>query len=216
MKTSLEISIELIKRRDEYYKRRKRQVIIALVLIFVISLLGIYYLLQKETAPSLKENVIVVNEVGELSNMSQKIDGIALMYDDFIKMSKEELISYYGTNVFAKVPEDLKRWEEESYGIFKRKSGEIYYDGNIINYSNEDFSRKVNITVSKEEALPYDVLIMSEKEEVSLINDQEVVIAKDPDNNYMVCFKYNDVGFTLMTHGLQLDEIESMVASLIN
>ena len=217
MKTSLEISTELIKRRDEYYKRKKRQGIVALFMVplFVLGLLGVYHLTQREIAPALKENVIVVNETEELLDAPPKLNGIALMYDDFIKMNEEELATYYKTDVFPKVPEDLKKWEE-SYGIFKRKNGEIYYDGNIINYSNEDFSRKVNLAIAKETNLPYDVLVMSKKEEVSIINAQKVVIAKDPDNNYMVCFKYNDVGFTLMTHGLQLDEIESMVASLIS
>ena len=217
MKTSLEISTELIKRRDEYYKRKKRQGIVALFMVplFALSLLGVYHLTQRESAPSLKENVIVINETDEILDTSQKINGIALMYEDFIKMSEEELVAYYGTNVFPKVPDDLKKWEE-NYGIFKRDNGEIYYDGNIINYSNEDFSRKVNLAIAKETNMPYDVLVMSKKEEVSIINAQEMVIAKDPDNNYMVYFKYRDVGFTLMTQGLKLDEIEKMVASLIS
>ena len=184
MKTSLEISTELIKRRDEYYKRKKRQ-------------------------------GIVVNETEELLDAPPKLNGIALMYDDFIKMNEEELVAYYKTDVFPKVPEDLKK-REESYSIFKRENGKIYYDGNIINYSNEDFSRKVNLAIAKETNLPYDVLVMSKKEEVSMINAQEVMIAKDPDDNYMVCFKYQDVRFTLMTQGLKLDEIENIVASLIS
>ena len=217
MKTSLEISTELIKRRDEYYKRKKRQGIVALFMVplFALSLLGVYHLTQRESAPSLKENVIVINETDEILDTSQKINGIALMYEDFIKMSEEELVAYYGTNVFPKVPDDLKKWEE-NYGIFKRDNGEIYYDGNLINYSNEDFNRKVNLAIAKETNMPYDVLVMSKKEEVSIINAQEMVIAKDPDNNYMVYFKYRDVGFTLMTQGLKLDEIEKMVASLIS
>ena len=64
MKTSLEISTELIKRRDKYYKRKKRQGIVALFMVplFVLGLLGVYHLTQREIAPALKENVIVVNE----------------------------------------------------------------------------------------------------------------------------------------------------------
>ncbi len=159
-------------------------------------------------------NKIVINKLDTISN--SKMD-IALMTNDFVVMSATELNEYYGINVFPVVPSELKNWSDQQYGIFKRDNGagELYHDVNHLNYSNEDYSRSVNIEVSKGK-LPFScVIICDEKAEPSIVNDTEVNIASPSDEFYYVEFMYNDVGFRIVTDGLSEDEMVKVIESIV-
>lgn len=75
---------------------------------------------------------------------------ICLTGDDFVEMSLEEMLQYYGLNFVPDVPADIKPWEEEKYGIYKRDggTGAVYWDAVILNYSNSDFTRNVNLEIT--------------------------------------------------------------------
>ena len=158
-----------------------------------------------------------------------KIDGISaakyntdLLEEDFIPLTNDELKSYYGINIFPTVPRDLgTEWGEEdgsSRGIYKKNNGtgKVYYDVQILNYSNEDFSRSVNIELCKGH-MPmsdYGSLDWSDSE-MSVINNTNVGIGQTDAGHYLVEFVYKNVGFRLIVEGLTQEEMVSVVASII-
>lgn len=162
-----------------------------------------------------KEDIIVINELESISSDRQNI---CLLVDDFVAMNKEQLTAYYGIDVFPEYPDDLKAWDEESnYGIYKREkgTGEVYWDGIVINYSNEDFSRNLNVEVEKGN-LPFTCIAdFSKIEEISVINGIEVGLGKNENGYYFAEMIYEGVGFRIIAQGLSEEEVVSVVKSLI-
>lgn len=144
--------------------------------------------------------------------------GIALMLDDFIEMTKEEMLSYYGFNYIPTVPEDLtQHWEYREHGIFKRNggTGEVYWDADIVNYTNEDESKVVHLQVDKGHQVFVDSFCFKGTEEMSLINNHDVVIGFAKDGSYYAEFMYQNVGFLLLSYGLTEQEFVAIVSSVI-
>lgn len=162
-----------------------------------------------------KEDIIVINEMDDLSSDKQNI---CLLVDDFVVMNKEKLTAYYGIDVFPDYPADLKEWDVESgYGIYRREqgTGEVYWDGIVINYSNEDFSRSLNVEVEKGN-LPFSCIAdFSKIEELSVINGIEVGLGKNENGYYFAEMIYEGVGFRIIAQGLSEEEVVSVVKSLI-
>lgn len=165
-------------------------------------------------------NSIIINQLCELPYSDRM--NIALMADDFVRMEKNELNSYYGTDVFPTVPDDLENWDKaqdfEGYGIYCRDggSGDVYFDMNVLNYSNEDCTRLINIEIAKG-AMPFqDFVVNSTEYQKSIINGQEVVIGFDTvSNNYFCGFMHDNVGFAITTGGLSQDEVVAVIQSII-
>lgn len=185
---------------------------------------GIPDMIDDRTEPTLMEpavvqptgryDVITVNGMDSAPGNDRM--NIALMWDDFIGMDKAELNTYYGTNVFPTVPEELTAWGDESYGIFCRDggSGELYWGQNTLNFSDEDLTRWVCVTVNKG-SLPFScVALTNPAMEKSVINDTEAMIGQWDTDCYYAEFMYRDVGFRIITEGLTLDELVEVIASL--
>lgn len=169
------------------------------------------------TAKAKSADKIVIQKVDGFSGDGRKLAG-ELNEKDFVAMDKASLTAYYGTNVFPEVPDDLKEWddEENSNGIYRENggTGKVYYDTSILNYSNDDFSRSVNIEAAKS-ALPVnDCAFFSEVKEKSVINKTEVAIGKDDDGYYYAQFMFCGVGFRIITEGLAEKEVVSVISSL--
>ena len=140
---------------------------------------------------------------------------IALMWDDFIPLDHAEINAYYGANIFPAVPDDLAR-REEPIGIFKRKAdGEIYHDGNKIQFANADFSRHLAVNVDKD-SMPFDFChLFAILETRSVMNNVEIGIAQTPLGELYAEFLYRGVGFRIYAFGLTQDEFVSILQSLI-
>ena len=132
-------------------------------------------------------------------------------------MDKEELNEYYGVNVFPSVPDDIKEWEDQQYGIFRRDggTGEVYWDGIVIPYSNEDFSRTVHVEVDKDSLPLIDYAFYEATEEKSVIHNIEVAIGQTADGYYYAQFMYHNVGFRITADGLTQDEFVLVISSLM-
>lgn len=139
------------------------------------------------------------------------------MRNDFVSMNEAKLKEYYGINVFPTVPSDLIVWADQQFGIYKRENGtgQIYHDVNRLNYNNDDFSRGVNICMSKAQ-LPYLFCIFgNENMESSIINGTEVKIGSTSDGLYYAEFMYCNVGFRVSTEGLSENELVAILESII-
>lgn len=159
-------------------------------------------------------NRIVINTI---NGISADRSNIALMVDDFVEMSREEMIKYYGVDYIPDVPADIKPWEDERSGIYRRNggTGEVYWDVDILNYSNEDFTRSVHVEVDKGSYVLQDYLFFKGTEEKSIINNFEVLIGFSENGYYYSEFMYNGVGFCINAKGVTEDEFVAIIASII-
>ena len=159
-------------------------------------------------------NKIVINTINGISTDKMNI---ALMIDDFVEMSREEMIEYYGVDYIPDVPADIQPWEDERSGIYRRNggTGEVYWDADILNYSNEDFTRSVHIEVDKGSYVLQDYLFFKGTEEKSIINNFEVLIGLSENGYYYSEFMYNGVGFCIDAEGVTEDEFVAIIASII-
>lgn len=163
-----------------------------------------------------ENNKIIINRVESFSGDGSRKSNISLNSEDYIEMDDAALVNYYGTNIFPGVPNDLKKWEDGNGGIYKRNSGkgEVYYDGTILNYSNKDFSRTLNIEISKASMPITDCAFFSEIKDKSIINNTEIAIGDAGDGYYYAQFAFCNVTFRIIGEGLSENEFINIVSSL--
>ena len=155
--------------------------------------------------------------INTISGISSDRMAINLAIEDFVEMSREEMIEYYGIDCFPDVPADIKAWEDGRLGIFKKNGGigEVYWDQDVLNYSNQDFTRLINIEVAKGNIPFLDYSTFSVEDDTSVINNVELKIGLTDDGHYYTEFMYKNVGFIISAEGLTQDEFVSVIASII-
>lgn len=162
-------------------------------------------------------NHIVIHEIDDISN---SLMYFALWRDDFVSMTESELRDYYGTEFVPEVPEDLVELRRESHlGIYRRDggTGEIYHDEQRLEWTTEDYSRGICVTVRKDR-LPYQffALLTKEEMETSEIRGVEVSIGQTEYGTWLVEFLYNEVGFRICADGLTQEELVAVIESLLD
>ena len=160
-------------------------------------------------------NKIIINSIDGISADRMNIN---LRVDDFVEMTRDEMITYYGVDYVPDVPDDIKAWEEEqSSGIFRRNggTGEVYWDADILNYSNEDFTRSVHVEVDKGSYVLKDYFYFRGTEEKSIINNHELIIGLSENGYYYSEFMYNGIGFLIDAQGVTEEEFVAIIASII-
>ena len=159
-------------------------------------------------------NKIVINSINGISADKMMIN---LAVGDRIEMTIEELCEYYGVDYIPDVPNDIKIWPEQIGNIFKRNggTGEVYWDANGLNFSNEDFTRTVHVEVDKGGYVLQDYLYFRGTEEKSVINNVEVLIGLTENGYYYSEFMYNGIGFLIDAKGVTEDEFISIIQSII-
>ena len=159
-------------------------------------------------------NKIVINTINGISADRMNIN---IAVDDFVKMTRDEMIEYYGVDYIPDVPADIKPWADERSGIYKRDggTGEVYWDTDILNYSNEDFTRSVHVEVDKGSYVLQDYLYFKGTEEKSVINNVDVLIGLTENGYYYSEFMYNGVGFLIEAQGVTEEEFVAIIASII-
>lgn len=169
------------------------------------------------TGTKYDNNIIVINKTDEqFSNERAKMN-FNLHSDDYVPMNKKQIIEYYGIDIFPDVPSDLNESDENSYGIYKRNGskGEVYFDMTILNYSNGDFSRSVNIEFQTGSLPPSCYAFFEDIKNESVINDEKVKIAQDENGYYYASFMHKNIGFRIIGEGLSQAEFISILSSLI-
>lgn len=171
------------------------------------------------TSPSMTEPIQAISSnkiiIHPMDNSIPNTMYIALHGDDFIPMNKEEMVAYYGCNVFPEIPDDISL-RGHYWGIYRRNqgTGEIYHDQNRQTYENTDQSRGLVVETRKGRLPFFDFVIPADEEENSIINGHEVTIGLS-EYGYMVWFSYKDVGFYIGAYGITEDELISIISSLI-
>lgn len=140
---------------------------------------------------------------------------IARMRDDFLPMGDEELDSYYGIYIHPTVPADLARKNSNESGIYRRGggTGDVYWDQNSYDYTNEDDTRFVVVTANSD-TLPYSFFaVLDENAETSDISGLQVQVGQW-EGCYYAEFLIQNVGFRVVSRGLTLEEFVNVIASL--
>ena len=161
------------------------------------------------------EDYIIVNELEAGTDGSSKI--VTEVQDqDFVEMTREELITYFGINVFPEVPLDVLE-HGSRYGVYKREqgTGEIYWDCQRICYDNEDGSRSVDMEFRKGDIPLTDMIFYYSTEEKSLMNGTDVMIGRYGDSAFEVEMIYKNVGFRIHFRGLSEEEVIAVIYSLL-
>ena len=175
------------------------------------------------------QNVIKINSINrpELKTYQE----IALLLDDYKKMSKEELENYYQTKIFPNyIPVELKINDAEHYGIYSRND-DIYYDQNNIIYENKNNNQGLYITVARERKINYDFDYRNDIEKTyntSIINGIEIAIFnyeyeeyvdtmtnKVKYNCYYTNFEINDTCFDITSYNIEQEEFIKILSSLL-
>ncbi len=159
-------------------------------------------------------NKIVINAIKGIAAGKMNMN---LAVDDYVEMSREEMCAYYGVDYIPDVPADMKAREDERSGIYKRDggTGEVYWDADVLNFSNEDFTRTVYIKVDKGSYVLQDYLYFNGAEEKSVINNIEVMIGLSENGYYYSEFAYNGVGFLIDAKGVTEEEFVGIITSII-
>ena len=166
-----------------------------------------------EPTQPISSNKIVINPMEDALPNTM---GIAIHGKDFIPMNKEEMVTYYGCNVFPDIPDDISISNKQSWGIYRRNqgTGEIYWDQIRQDYKNADQSRRL-VVETRKGCLPFfDFIILYDEEENSIINGHEVTIGLS-EYGYEVWFFYQGVGFYIFADGITEDELINIISSLI-
>ena len=162
-----------------------------------------------------KGNIINVEPI--TGGLSAAKMNICLHKEDFISMSQQEMIEYYGVNYIPDVPEDMKPWENETSGIYRRNggTGEVYWDKDILNFSNDDFTREVSLEITKGHIPFCDYIHFRGTEEMSVINGEEVFVGLTSSGYYYTEFMYKGAGFIIIANGVTEEEFVAIIASII-
>lgn len=82
----------------------------------------------------------------------------ALMWEDFVPMTREELLDYYGVTLPVEEPFPnlfaLGPGEENSWGIYRRTDGTPYFDTNVFSFGFADGTPVVYVGLDKAFHLP--------------------------------------------------------------
>lgn len=154
--------------------------------------------------------------IHSIDGISAKTMNIALMRHDFVEMTREEMINYYGIDYIPDLPSDINVLKEKPIGIFRRNggTGEVYWDADVLDYANEDYTKTVHLNVQKGRNVFVDCYCFEGTEDKSLINNVEVLIGLSENGYYYAEFMYKGVGFLLSAEGITEDEFIEIVASI--
>lgn len=240
MRNHNEVTESVFRRRDEYNERKKQRRNTVIKISSSAACLSIAALIAfnvgrsttkknpiiqntaASTTAALQDsninNIIKINSIySEISADRQKID---LDEEDRIILTKDEGLSYYGTNIYPEVPSDLNEWPgQDSFDMYKRNggTGETYYDIFVLNYSNAEFSRSINIEGGRSHYAKSRYSHWENEDfDVSIINGEKIFIALSAESGYYFAeFVHKDVAFRIITEGLTESEIIAVICSLI-
>lgn len=129
----------------------------------------------------------------------------ALMTEDFVPMTREELLDYYGVSLPVEelLPQLSAVGPEEGgfgRGIYRRESGDIYFDGNTFSFISTDGVQAVNIALDKVFHMPAGPWeLMGDELRFTVVNGWELAlfhyVDRDGNGYWYTEFRQNGVGF---------------------
>ena len=113
------------------------------------------------------------------------------------------------------IPIDLDKFY--GYGIYTKNNSNNEYDilnSYVYEYFNLDNNRKIKIAFSSTNKPIRDYFFDIDDAKESNINDNKLLVYQSEDA-YFTKFKYNEYYFDIETHGISIDELISLLKSII-
>ncbi len=113
------------------------------------------------------------------------------------------------------IPKDLDKFY--GYGVYTKNDSNNEYnilDSYVYEYFNLDNNRKIKIAFSNTNKPIRDYFFDTDDVKESNINDNKLVVYQSEDT-YFTEFKYNGYYFDVETHGITIDELISLLKSII-
>lgn len=149
---------------------------------------------------------------------------IELLAEDFVPMSREELLTYFDTTlpISQMLPElrplspsQMDLWP---YGLYRRNGGEIYHDQTIFPFANSDGSKQVQIQLSKVRHMAGVVPELREDGVLhrTAVNGRELTVFRDRDSGVLyVEWLQNGVGWRVWAAGLTEETFYQLLVGLV-
>lgn len=148
-----------------------------------------------------------------------------LMVEDFVPMTREELLDYYGVTLpVEELFPTLSAVEPEDTGfgrgIYRRESGDIYFDGNTFSFTSAGGVQAVNIALDKEFHLPTASWeLQGDELRFTDINGWELAlfyyVDKDGNGCWYTEFRQNGVDYRVTGKNLAEGEFATLLEALL-
>ncbi len=239
MKTCEEMVNSLLRRAEQYetQKRRERKRIACIAApVFCVCLLafaGLGIFRGKETPTptdpiqgSIQDPVstaptepqlpvsLVIHPIDRLSGDAYSL--FCLHTEDLVNMDGQALNRYYGAELFGNAPAGWKEEPGQWGGIYRRDTGEIYWDINSVTYTGEDPTRSFGVMAGKECKSCLNLFDFISGGERSRIGDTEVAIGQTPEGSYQAEFLRRDAAFRVVAKGFTQEEFISVLTQLLS
>lgn len=149
----------------------------------------------------------------------------ALMSEDFVPMTWEELLDYYGVTLpVEELFPLLSNLEPEGtgsdWGIYRREGGDIYWDGNTFSFTSADGVLGVSIALDKAFHLPSSPWELPGDElRFTSVNGWELALFRYPDEagDQIFCteFRQNGVNYRVTGKNLAEGEFAALLEALL-
>ncbi len=232
MKDYHEVAQEILRRRDQYVQKRRRQRAAAFSFLCLAAALGFggwqsglwtenprpsehgvhYGEDASQSAPMEQTQPILLPDARFNSAAVDAFAGrqeIDLSGEDFVELSYLKLLDYYGVELSVETlfPE-LSRQEpaQGSYGIYQDPARGVYYDKNSLSFQNEDGTVTLDIAFSKAVHRPSGSLSLTGPTlEFTAVNGRRLALFRYTDEAsvcYYAEFLQNGVGWYLGSAGM--------------
>lgn len=148
-----------------------------------------------------------------------------LMVEDFVPMTRQELLNYYGVSLpVEELFPLLSNLEPEGtgsdWGIYRREGGDIYWDGNTFSFTSADGVLGVSIALDKAFHLPSSPWELPGDElRFTSVNGWELALFRYPDEagDQIFCteFRQNGVNYRVTGKNLAEGEFAALLEALL-
>lgn len=159
--------------------------------------------------------------VNEITAPHAVIHNIALLWEDYVPTTYEELLEYF--YVSLPVPEVLPHLtlQEHDFGIFRSPERGAYFDGNGVVFANADGSEQFRIGLGKVFLHVYDVFELTEDElTFTDINGRKLALfhytSEEGADCYYTEFLQGDVAFTVGSEAISVGEYLRCLEALVD
>ena len=233
MKSYEEVTRDLLKRRDEYEtmktKRQKnafRAAVPVCTAVLAAAGIGLWRSgitsklpIESESSCNSESNPMADIIFFDKNDREFALSDFGLKSEDFVSMTFDEMLEYYGAEIRPDVPGDLKNCNPDylEYSVYKRDggTGEIYWDTTSLVYCNGTESRTISVEAAKGRIPPTCCIVESDDMQKSLISGVEVLLPEGNKDFMYAEFMAAGVGFRIQAVGLSHEELVEVVRSLI-
>lgn len=177
-------------------------------------------------APSTESTATIAPEVSlklnEIEAPEAMYAQIALLSQDFVAMTHDELLTYYGITlpVTEVLPNLTCLAASEGYGIYESANRGVYYDSNCFVFSDSTGTQRISVTLAKAFKHTYDFFDLTAEElQFTEVNGRALAVfhyrAEDGCDCYYTEFLQNDVAISVASEHITQEAFAACLQALV-